>query len=434
MIHAALGAAVLWVGSFPDSQLELQQPRSSQLGLTERVEVDIEESAPSSPPPEPERASPSPAPSSERSHESKPTPAPDEKPLDAGPPADAGTPSPTRDAGAPPVARGEPPQLDAYAPQGTQLALRLDMKAIRTSPLASEARALIEALPDWQALLAGSGIDPVEDLDKLLIASPDMRRAHVVVAGSFRGGRATAREAVQRLAEARGQQARWRRVRGIRVAPWRDSDPTERILALVGPGRFTITRPEDLRRVIAIAHALSERRGRTASTTDEAAGALLGMPEDVVLSVTVEGARAFLRGPANAIPERAEATLQQVAERRVKARVTAQYETPEQAEKGVRFWESLRSRYASHPLVALLGMGSILRESAVEREGDELHGRATLTLRQLRLLLGTVRSLFEGPKPPPAPTPPPPPPPTPTPPPSPAPQPPSPHADAPQEG
>ena len=49
-------------------------------------------------------------------------------------------------------------------PPGAQLALRIDMKRVRESPLGPDVTRFLHGVPDWQLILAGSGIDPVADL------------------------------------------------------------------------------------------------------------------------------------------------------------------------------------------------------------------------------------------------------------------------------
>jgi hypothetical protein len=94
-----------------------------------------------------------------------------DSPKDAGPTPDSGHPS--KDAG-------------SALPPGAQIAVRVDMQRIRASPIAEDVRGLLAAIPDWKALLDGSGIDPVDDIDRLLLATPNLQRSRVVIAGRYR--------------------------------------------------------------------------------------------------------------------------------------------------------------------------------------------------------------------------------------------------------
>ena len=57
------------------------------------------------------------------------------------------------------------------------------MKRVRESPLGPDVTSFLRGVPDWQLLLEGSGIDPVSDLDRLLVATPNLQRSKLVLAG-----------------------------------------------------------------------------------------------------------------------------------------------------------------------------------------------------------------------------------------------------------
>lgn len=50
----------------------------------------------------------------------------------------------------------------ARIPPGSQIALRIDMAAVRASRLEGAARDLIRKIPDWHLIAGGSGIDPID--------------------------------------------------------------------------------------------------------------------------------------------------------------------------------------------------------------------------------------------------------------------------------
>ena len=308
-------------------------------------------------------------------------------------------------------ARATGPGLAAYAPPGAQLALRLDLVRLRQSPLAQEVRAVLAAVPDWQALLDGSGIEPLDDLERLLIASPNLQRDRLVMSGRYVGDETKVREAVARMAAARGETVRWRRERGFDVARWPNPDTTERVIALVGPQSFTITRTEDLPRVIGVARERrreAERAAQAAGTpVPDDAEALLSMAEGEVLSLEIEGARAFVRGPVDNIPERVRAAVRELPNARVEVVADGTFESAEQASAGRDFWDRMRASYARNALVSLVGLGSALDEATLTVEGDTLHFRTELTLRQISIVLRYARGMFERPRVPPTGAPPP---------------------------
>ncbi|MCA9616914.1 MAG: hypothetical protein KC586_29340, partial [Myxococcales bacterium] len=305
---------------------------------------------------------------------------------DAGPP-DAGR-RRRRDAGVdagPLVAEVEGPggagEGNARIPAGAQIALRLDLAIVRTSPLARDVAQLLAAIPDWQMVLEGSGLDPLVDLDRVMLASPNLQRAQIVMAGEHahaaegEDGTAWMRGVVETFGQARGVATPWREELGVQVAPWPNLDETERVVALLGPRHFAVCRPADLERVLAIAAA------REAARTEEedpnaararGAAALLAMEPDEALSLEVEGARNFLRrGDPTLFPARVSASMRRDGERHVRFFVKARFENVEEAERAEAYWNGQREALAGQTMVALLGFSGPLRDARVERDGSE---------------------------------------------------------------
>ena len=282
------------------------------------------------------------------------------------------------------------PEDIARLPPGAQLALRMDMQRIRDSALAPDVQQLLQAIPDWQLILDGSGIDPINDLEKLLIASPNLQRSRMVLAGRHahgqENGHAYIREVVRRFGETRNVPIRWRTRHGVPTARWPNRDETQRVIAIVGPQHFSITRSQDLRRLLSIGRA-REARGDD-DESENVADALLSMGEGDALTLEVEGAREFLQmGDPSLIPTRLRLAIRQ-EEQRVHLRGFAIYDSPTQANDASSYWEERRARYASNTVVQLVGMSSVLRSAVLEVDDSTLRFNSTLTFSQVRVLLG----------------------------------------------
>ncbi|MEM6957437.1 MAG: hypothetical protein AAF645_17220 [Myxococcota bacterium] len=239
---------------------------------------------------------------------------------DGGDAADAGVEDEGVDEGADEDSAGDEEEGEARRiPPGAQIALRMDVTAIQGSPLAPHVRRLLTNIPDWDLLLNGSGIEPLRDLERLLIATPNLQRQNFVLAGRHahpERGRAFIDETVTRMHEARGRPVRWRQVEGVDVVDWPNVDRTPRVLAVVGPHHFVICRERDLPRVLAIAQTRAERAAEEAANEAEAgeetpaaplgtmADALLSMDEGSALSFEVEGIHRFVRRAAERNPDR----------------------------------------------------------------------------------------------------------------------------------
>lgn len=368
------GAGLVWfkaLGTLPSLELEFVKPNEVAFGVTE------------APQPEPAVAAPAPPPASE----TKPQAA--QAQANAAPAPKKPTPRPPPPA---PAVAAESGAVGHFAPEGAQLALRMDLERIQESPLADDVAGLLQDIPDVRALLDGSGVDPVHDLTRLFLASPDLRREHVVMAGRYRGDESVPRAAVDSLARASGRSAGWRKIKGIRVAPWLNRDETPRVVALIGPALFAITREQDLARVIAVARALRDQK----NSNDSDGEGLVHMAERELMNVTVENARAFVRG---ARAERAPLRLELAAlrgEHDIEVTLHASYPDADQARAAKDWLGTLRDRYARHPLVALMGMDGMLRGVKLETRAAALEGHATVPITQARLLLHFVRDALRS--------------------------------------
>ncbi|MDB4977566.1 MAG: hypothetical protein JWN48_5907 [Myxococcaceae bacterium] len=313
--------------------------------------------------------------------------------------SDAGPSKPrARDAGMP-VASVLPDAGASAArlPPGAQIALRVDMTRIRKSPVAGDVRSLLSAIPDWKALLEGSGIDPIEQIDRLLIATPNLQREKIVLAGRYFGGEQVVRDAVARLGAAKGEAVPWHSEGNVQVAPWANQDATPRVIALVGPQHFAISRAEDLPRVLAIASVRAQRGRKTRAPREQPADALLSMEDDEGLSLEIEGATQFVRRGRRGVPDRLRLSIIETPNLRAEVRGVFSYADEALAADGLSYLTELRDRYASNTLVALLGLSEPLESASVARQDNEVRIVLTLSVEQMRLIMGYVRELVSPP-------------------------------------
>ncbi len=291
-------------------------------------------------------------------------------------------------------------------PAGAQIALRLDMARIRESTLAPQVRRLLTAIPDWRAVLDGSEIDPLDDLDHVLIASPNLQRSRMILAGRYEADRVNVDAVVARMAQARGVEAPWSTRDGVRVARWANADETERVLAKVGPRHFTITRPQDLPRILAVARVRAEEAAAEAAEGGEegegeepeltGADALLSMEEGEALSVEVEGVRRFVRGMVRGVPVKLRLSVEERADGSVRARAWGEFETDAAATEAVAYWEALAEQASRNALVRMLGFHRPLTQLEIAAEELEVHAETSLGPRQIRTVLDYLRGELES--------------------------------------
>lgn len=374
LLHLSWLATPRLAALLPPVDFELQLPPPVELGLID---------APSAPPPPAEL--PPGAVSATAAH------------------VEAESAAPAEPARKPPSpAPGPQMPLSSYGPAGAQIALRLHVARLRQTALSAEVRALLAAIPDWQAVLGGSDLDPMRDLERLYLASPDLRRSKLVIAGEYAGGDDVPRRAVTRLSRARGRASRWRTQQGVLIANWDNTDATERVIALIAPHQFVITRRDDLGRVLRIARAApSSPIDSTAAT--RTGDALLGLHASEVMRLEVHGAARFVRGMLAGIPSRLDATVRTRDAGAFALRFEGRFDDEATAERAKAYWERQRDRFASNPFVAFTGLRSLFADIQLRQQAERLVLTTTLTEQQARVVLGLIQGAVS---PPPAPEPP----------------------------
>jgi hypothetical protein len=279
-----------------------------------------------------------------------------------------------------------------FAPAGATIALNVDLQRIRKTALLLETESLLNIVPEWQALLAGSGIDALRDLQRVFVASPTLERSNVVVAADHKLGRARVEAAVAQLASEQGQPAAFHQQGGYPVAAWRNRGPTERSIALTGEQQFTITRTSDLERVLQVADSLTDvRKGQDVSSAElERHGGLLAMQEREAVALWVEGAQKYVRSESPGVPVSMRLSLFPVDQFSTELRVRAQYPSAERATEAQAVLEGLRRELSEQPRVIFLGLKSAVDAAEVQQLGAALRLTVKLTLHQTRHLMGYV--------------------------------------------
>ena len=396
-LHLVFGFVAATVFTAPKLDIEFQLPIDVEFGASEQMALAPSVGGSNSAPPEtPPEAKPAQQPGFTDDAGTQPEEKPKPRKPKADAEADAGADQPDE---APPGANDKETRI----PAGAQIAVRVDMARIRVSPLADDVRQLLAAIPDWKALLDGSGIDPIEKLDRFMIATPNLQRSKIVIAGRYVGGEQTVLAAVDQLASAHGAHPNWHNQAGVRIANWANADETPRVIALVGPEHFAICREEDLTRVLAFAatraQAQSKKRKAPSQEPPEKhpAEALLSMEENEGLSVEVEGAEQFVRRAARGVPGKLRLSAVELPGPRVELRGRLIFADAEKAVAGAAFWDNLRSAYGRNALVSMLGLADPLKQGTIAQEGAEVTLTVGLSLEQTRLILGYLRELVRPP-------------------------------------
>jgi hypothetical protein len=393
-VHLAAFAYIASATAQFDFDFELTLPIEVEFGLTGEMEMAAADMPP--------KATGTPDPRwSGALGEDGDDPTPDAGvPMDAG--TDAGTDTGTdtgADTGADEVEAVAPSTLagPSRIPPGAQLALRVDMKRVRASPLAPDVTRFLQGVPDWQLLLAGSGIDPVADLDRLLVATPNLQRSKLVLAGRHPHDAGFVRKSVQRLARSRGKGVRWRRRFGVATAPWHNLDRTPRTIALLSAHHFSITRRQDLERVLAMTKARelrdADEEGLVAARGPDA---LLSMGPEEAISLEVEGVHRFVIGNIKHIPIRLRLAVRETGPDEATVSVLATYPSEEIAQLASAYWKKVAHFYSQQLIMSLAGFGKTLRRMDLKPEDDRIRISFTLNADQIRFILSYAEGRLRG--------------------------------------
>ncbi|MGB5310637.1 MAG: hypothetical protein WBN38_01115 [Polyangiales bacterium] len=282
-------------------------------------------------------------------------------------------------------------------PPGAQLALRIDMKRVRESPLGPDVAQFLQGVPDWQLILDGSGIDPVADLDRLLVATPNLQRSKLVLAGKHHHDPKFVRTSVKRLARTRGKSVRWKPRYGVPTAPWLNRDQTERTIALLSAQHFSITRRQDLQRVLALAKARelrdAEEEGLVAA---QGADALLSMGPGEALALEIEGVHRFVLGSIKNVPVRLRVAVRETGSDQATVSVLATYATPVEAAEAASYWKKVATFYSKQLVLSLAGFGKTLRRMDFQNDGERVRVAFTLNADQIRFILSYAEGRLRG--------------------------------------
>jgi hypothetical protein len=261
----------------------------------------------------------------------------------------------------------------------------------------------LRGVPDWQLLLDGSGIDPVGDLDRLLVATPNLQRSKLVLAGRHRRDASFALESVKRLARSRGKRVHWRQRYGVATARWHNLDQTPRTIAILSAHHFSITRRQDLKRLLAMTKARelrdAESEGLVAARGPDA---LLSMGPEEAISLEVEGVHRFVIGNIRHVPIRLRVAVRETGPDEATVSVLATYASEGNARAASVYWKKVARFYSQQLIMTLAGFGKTLRRMELSPQEDRIQVSFTLTADQIRFILSYAEGRLRGATPPPA--------------------------------
>jgi hypothetical protein len=329
--------------------------------------------------------------------------------------------------------------LGAYAPQGSRLTILMRLDRLRGTDYASPVGELLMRLPDGRDFVTGTGLDLFNDLDALLVATPNPLDASVTfVAVRHRLDDAKVRAALTHGARASDYTLTWRTQDGRPIAErhpvdarraWRD----DRLIVLAAPG-LTVVTPRAYRALL-LAPASTPDAGTAPESGGPDGGATtawspphstppppdptkrgwatlltridaeegLMPPDGAVMLNAVDifksrapdpGAPPLLYGMP--VPASINAVIGVGDSPALD--VVAEFKTEAPAQQWEAQWPAVQRKLRTNPLVVLSGFSTLVTRAQVEREGRAIHLHLAVsrdeTLRLLALATHFMNNRF----------------------------------------
>lgn len=284
----------------------------------------------------------------------------------------------------PPVPTGPP---ESYIADEHTVVLRVDLARVRESGLSNDIGSLIRSYPMWRDLLGTSGLDPIRDFDRVLVAAPAVVTGRSVLLIQHHLSDARIREAVLAMAVDRGARPTWRQVEGFDVVDWpADTDPP-RLVVVAGPHELVVTTQEDLAMVLAVARDHALRR-----SADEIIEPALTLDDGVVATIVAAQMGDAIRSRLQHPPESFQLTVRDDLETPGRMLLAARggYADTAAAEAARTYFVGQRDFYAGQMLVRAVGLDRPLREAVLTAEGPELTLDANFTEEEVQRVLGLL--------------------------------------------
>ena len=282
--------------------------------------------------------------------------------------------------------------LRSFVPDSSRVVSRIDMSRIRRSPVGPDIAGAIQASPAYQNWARGSGLDPVADLDSILLAGDALYSDRRVIVLRTTGDDARARDLVLRIAVAHDATPAWREEGGFAVATY--PDPALRVphvVVLTAAHEVVIAPEDDLARVLEVARDHAARR----STGGEVVEPQLSFAAGEVMTLSSDEPPPAREGyPAPPQRYRLD-VVEDATTGRTIVRVHGSF-ADEAAAAAAHGWLETQARtFADHMLVRMAQLDRPLTEARISHLGTELDASTDFTTDELRRALGAV-ALFQA--------------------------------------
>ncbi len=283
---------------------------------------------------------------------------------------------------------GDPVALSGSAGKladaNANIRIKVDTEKVRRHPLGARIGEVLARVPQWYDFLGPAKLDPIRDIDRLLIAGPQLRDSSEVIAVlKYNVDQAAMETAVDSLVQRSSGQ--W--LPGPTKAATARADRAERIFSFIAPGLIAIVPPS------AKADALRVRpKGATFPPIpgDAVVTAFVQTPHRVYTGLPIRFPESFHWIRATVAPSEAGGAV---------AHIEIEDESEEDAKKNAEWLErrliaaTSPQGFAAAAAKFLYGGSKFLDEVSFQAKGATIQGTLSVTPNQLNILLSMVEGI-----------------------------------------
>lgn len=275
----------------------------------------------------------------------------------------------------------------SFVPDDARVTSRIDVARIRRSPVGPDIAGAIQASESYQTWARGSGLDPVADLDAVLLAGPALYADRRVILLRTVGDEARARDLVLRIGVARGLTPEWREERGFAVASYPDPAlVVPHVIVLTASHEVVIAPEDDLGRILDVAADHARRR----TSPDEIVDPALAFGDGEVMSLTSDDAMPTYAGYPTP-PERFTVLVHEDATTgRTQIHIHGGFASEADAATAHTWLSAQAVAMADQLLVRMAQLDRPLNEVHISHTGAELDAETDFTSDELRRALGAI--------------------------------------------
>lgn len=277
----------------------------------------------------------------------------------------------------------------SFLPDGVRVRMRIDVTRIRRSPAAPDLGSALMATESFRAWAGSSGLDPIRDLDGILIGGDALYTNRRVIVMRYVGEEAALRDRILRMGIDRGVTPAWREVQGFAVVDYPDASlPVPHVMVLTAPHELVLAPADDLDRIVLVAQDHAARR-----TGDEIIEPQFVFQDHEVMSVVSEDAmptyEGYPEGPARftvRMTDNEDGTHADLD-------VHGEFASEAACTSARTYLETQRATYADHMLVRAAQLDRPLREATFTQAGALLDIHVDFTADEMRRALGALALL-----------------------------------------